>query len=79
MNNKRKKELIKLLQSGNFTIAYHDNGECCLYDKKIKNIDRLIDNEEKSIESFSDCDSDGYLSIIVELLVEALGGKSLTI
>ena len=77
MRDQRKKELIKLLQSGNFTIAYHDNGECCLYKRKIKNIESIIEGSE--IEDFSDCDSDGYLPIIVELLIKALGGNPLTI
>lgn len=66
------KDLVQLFKSGDFTIAYHDNGVASVYKGKHKNYDSL---PEKEVHQF-DCDTDGYLPKEVKLLTEALGGKS---
>jgi hypothetical protein len=72
------KEIIQLLKSGKFTIAYHDQGSCSLYEDKIKYYDDLpVDGELANFESW-DCE-EGYLPKIVRLLVEALGGEVITL
>lgn len=63
--------LIKLLQSGNFTIAYHDNQCCSLYKGKHK----YEDLPENSVYEFDDLGQSGYTPMVVEKLVKALGGK----
>lgn len=72
----KEKQIIELLQSGNFTIAYHDNGHCCVYEGKFK-YDELPENGE--VAEFYDHQSEGYLPEIVQLLTKALKGKSETI
>lgn len=80
-----KREILDLLKSGDFTIAYHDNGLCSLYKGRIKEYDQLPEWRYDKLSScgdlaeFFDTDSDGYLPKIVALLVEALGGIPLTI
>lgn len=64
------KEVIELLRSGNFTVAYHDNDAPCLYKGKWK----YEDLEEEKEEVVISCMTDGYCPYIVELLVKALGG-----
>lgn len=71
----KEKEIIELLKSGNFTIAYHDNGVCSLYKDKYTNYDKIYD--EKPVLEI-DCEFDGYLPKEVELLIKALGGKGLS-
>ncbi len=68
-------KILKLLKSGDFTIAYHDNGYCCLYEGRHE-YDKL---PKKEFQGFYDDDGDGYLPPIVHLLVTALGGASETI
>jgi len=68
--SKKREKIIELLRSGNFTITYHDNDYCCLYKGHLE-YDEL---PKKEIQSFSG-HSDGYITEIVEVLVEALGGK----
>lgn len=68
----KKSEIIKLLRSGNFTIAYHDSDYCCLYKGKMA-YEELSEKNSKEINF--DGMSDGYIPIEVEYLVEALGGK----
>lgn len=68
-------EQLKLLKSGDFTIAYHDNGQCTLYKGKHE-YDSL---PEKGVADYYDHDGEGYLPPIVQLLVDALGGASETI
>lgn len=65
-----KREIIELLKSGDFTIAYHDSGYCCLYQGKIP-YSKL---PEESIKEFEGT-TKGYIPCEVELLVVALGGK----
>lgn len=67
------KEIIELMKTGEFTLAYHDNGSCSLYKGKFSFDD---DNDEvESLHEF-DCDFEGYLPKEVALLVKSLGGKS---
>jgi hypothetical protein len=70
---------IKLLKSGNFTIAYWDNGAAWLYKgkHKIEDFDGEIGSEIEPVEY--DDFSDGYTPGIVALLVKALGGKVVSI
>lgn len=64
-----KKSLYELLKSGNFTVAYHDNGACSIY-KGRHQYNYLPDEEvwEGGSEDY------GYVPDIVELLTKALGG-----
>lgn len=64
-------EIIKLLKSGDFTIAYHDRDGCSLY--KGRHEYKNLPEKEVKIE---DVDGNGYTPYIVELLIEALGGTS---
>lgn len=70
-------DLIKLFKSGNFTIAYHDNQEGCIYEGKIDDYDKLPEDGE--IDDFFSWACEGYLPYIVQVLVKALGGKALSI
>lgn len=75
MNMNNKEKLLKILKTGNFTIAYHDLGYCVIY-KGHHEYDKL-----PKIELFEsdNCCNDGYIPEIVELLVEALKGKVISI
>lgn len=68
-------KIIELLKSGDFTIAYHDHGHCCLYKGRHEYESLPI----KEVAEFYDTDGDGYLPQIVYLLAKALGGASETI
>lgn len=68
----KKSDIIKLLQSGNFTIAYHDL-DCCYLYKGRMSYDDLAEKDAEEINF--DGITDGYIPIEVEYLVEALGGK----
>ena len=61
-------KIIQLLKSGDFTVAYHDNGVCSIYKGKHK-------YEDLPDSIYEPDDTDGYAPEIVELLVKALGGK----
>jgi len=65
-------EIIKLLSSGNFTIAYHDNGQCDLYRGKFK-----YDDLPEEAEFGFDMNDNyvGYAPAIVCHLVKALKGN----
>ena len=67
----KEKEIIELLRSGNFTIAYHDNDGGCLYKGKYK-YDNLPDEADYDFDVYG---KSGYLPEAVELLTKALGGK----
>ncbi len=69
------KQVIELLKTGNFTIAYHDNGSPYLY-KGHMTYEEL--EEEGDTYDFPN-DFLGYCPEVVELLVKALGGKALSI
>jgi len=69
-----KEEIIKLLKSGNFTIAYHDNGEASIYRGHYE-YEELPEKELYSAEDFFN----GYIPEVVEMLVNVLGGKVVTI
>ena len=64
-----------LIKSGNFTIAYHDCGYCCLYKGKLKYDDLPEDGKVKEYEG----EYDGYIPDVVKELVSVLGGKVITI
>lgn len=67
-------KIIKLLKSGDFTIAYHDNGSPYLYKGKHE----YDDLPEKELYQFDD-GHDGYIPEVVYMLVKALGGATETI
>ena len=67
------KKIFDLIKSGNFTIAYHDNGDAFLYEGK-HTYERL---PEEEVYHFTE--NDGYIPEVVSALVAALGGKSVTI
>lgn len=64
------KEIVQLLKSGDFTIAYHDNGYACLYKGRMEYED-LPDKEYYTF--FGD---GSYTPEEVKLLIRALGGSS---
>ena len=64
-------EIIKLLKSGDFTIFYHDNGQCSLYKGKYTEEDLPEDSDV----DFDMSDSEGYAPGIVTHLVKALNGN----
>ena len=66
-------KILELLRSGNFTIAYHDN-QCCLLYKGHHEYDNLP-SKEIEMPLFGE----GYTPPEVELLVEALKGKVVSI
>lgn len=71
------KKIVDLLISGDFTIAYHDNGQYSIYTGRYKEYDDITD-----AVPFIDSDqhhSEGYIPTEVELLVKALNGKVVTI
>ena len=68
-------KITELLKSGNFTLAYHDNGYCCLYKGKLA-YDKLPEDGE--LASYDD-NTEGYIPDEVSALVKALGGKVETI
>lgn len=77
-----KKQIIKLLRSGNFTLRYDDNGAGCLLVGKYKEYEDTYDYElgENNSESLDfGGHGEGYIPIEVEWLVEALGGRVFTI
>lgn len=67
-----KQSIIKILKSGNFTLAYHDNGYCDLYKGRYE-YDELPE-DENSIAEFEGME-EGYIPAEVLYLIEALGGK----
>ncbi len=71
----KNKQIIELLKSGDFTIAYHDNAYCTLHKGKHEYEDCTDENE---VAVFGG-NGNGYLPEEVELLVKALGGKAHTI
>ena len=62
-------EVMAILRSGNFTIAYHDNGSPCLYKGKHE----YDDLPEEEIYEFEE-NHDGYIPEVVYLLVQCLRG-----
>lgn len=73
------KQVIELLQSGNFTIQYNDNCQCTLLKGKKKEYLSEIKTSHISLEIDMDNNENGYVPFIVDLLTEALGGKTTTI
>jgi hypothetical protein len=67
----KKKDIIKLLKSGDFTIAYHDNACPTLY-KGRREYEQLLGENEVELDGLDE----GYCPEIVSLLTEALGGVS---
>lgn len=72
---KNEKEIIKLLKTGNFTIAYHDSSYCQLYKGKFDYENLPEDGGDYDFEG----EYDGYIPEIVYVLVKALNGKVETI
>jgi len=68
MNDK----LIKILQSGNFSLHYHDECVCSIYKGKGK-YGKFGGEPEDALIEF-DCESEGFAPGEVMLLVQALGG-----
>jgi hypothetical protein len=71
------KEIIKLLKSGDFTLAYHDNGYCEVYRGKIE-YDDIAGADLQPVGSFDSSENNGYIPAEVSALVNALGGKAVT-
>lgn len=73
-----KKKIIELLKSGKFTIRYDDNQSCVLVPGRHNSYEASSKDECKNDIEF-DGWSDGYVPVEVEYLVEALGGKVVSI
>jgi len=74
-----REKIIKLLQSGDFTIIYWDNGEATIYQKKWDKEEEFERDEYVTMDKFKitmDDYENGYCPNIVTLLVEALKGNS---
>ena len=69
--SKREHQIMELLKSGDFTIAYHDRGDCSLYKGKYD----YKSLPKKSVAEFCG-DHNGYCPEIVEILSKALGGAT---
>ncbi len=65
-----KKKIDKILKSGDFTIAYHNNQDAWLYKGKLE-YDELPEDGGIPLEGFED----GYIPFVVECLVKSLGGR----
>lgn len=84
MKGKLKKELLKLLKSGNFTVASHDYGQVSIYEGKCAGYNKFdaegeadFPSKAKEVGDFNLGDSQGgYMQDVVALLVEALGGSN---
>lgn len=78
--NKEREKILKLLKSGDFTIVYWDSGEATLYSKKWDKEEEYARDEYETMNKFIVFEDNqswsGYCPKIVELLTEALGGKS---
>lgn len=78
----KKEDIIKLLKSGDFTIIYWDSDEATLYQKKWDKDEEFERDDYETMNKFIVNYIDytgltrGYCPTIVELLTEALGGKS---
>jgi len=72
-------DIIKLLQSGDFTIIYWDRGTASLYQKKWKKEEEFDRDEYETLGKFLVREytfEDGYCPQIVGALTKALGGTS---
>lgn len=69
------REIAKLLKTGKFTIAYHDRG-CCTIHKGHIEYDEIPEKEVDQDMPEGIC---GYIPGEVEMLVEALGGKVVSV
>jgi hypothetical protein len=74
--NKIEKEIVALLKSGDFTIAFHDRGECSIYRGKFK-YEKLPEKEDYTIQMGAG--QEGYAPDVVLFLCMALGGKCISI
>lgn len=76
----KKENIIALLKSGDFTIIYWDSGEATLYQKKWDKKEEFVRDDYETMNKFivetNDYGNNGYLPQIVQLLGEALGGKT---
>lgn len=73
---KKSDKIIEMLSTGNFTLAYHDQGYCALYKGKRKYED-LEEGEE--LKEFSNHRRSDYIPEEVVLLVKMLGGKVVSV
>lgn len=64
------KQVIEVMKTGNFTIAYHDNSDAHFYKGKFS-YDRLPDEADYTFGS----NYAGYMSEEVYCLIQALKGK----
>jgi len=72
----KKKKILDIIKSGNFTLEYHDRGYCTLCLGKYGEYGESCPDEgDFKTEWESDNQTEGYIPSEVALLVEALGGK----
>lgn len=80
---KQQKEdrLMRVLRSGDFTIAYHDNGYCSVYATRVNGYKELPQgaSEDVEIAQYDTHQFDGYLPDVVAALCRALRGAAVTI
>jgi hypothetical protein len=76
---KKKKQIIELLKSGNFSIITWDNDLYSLYEGRNINIQNFDDKCRKEVYEFESSERDGYCDLIVTVMAEALGGNTSSI
>lgn len=72
------KKLLHLIKSGDFTIVYHDNDSCEIHKGQFDEYEDVPENK-RPVYEFNYASSEGYCPEVVSLLVEALGGKSISV
>ena len=72
MDALQRKEIIKLMKTGNFTICYYNHQEGGVWKGHLEPDELDIDAE---LIEFSNKGDERYLPEIVDMLVEALGGE----
>ena len=72
MDNLTRKEIIKLMKTGNFTLYYYNKEEGGIWKGHLEPDELDVDAE---LVGFSSMNNEGYLPEIVNMLVEALDGE----
>ena len=79
MEDKKRKQIIELLESGNFSIITWDNELYSLYEGKNINTENFDDKPRKEIYEFESCEKEGYCDLLITIMAEILGGSTSSI
>lgn len=74
MKKEERKQIIKILKSGDFTFAFNDSYYGDLINKKVSSYDKYSKQIEKEAVDCFEIEMGNYGDGLVELLIEALGG-----